>query len=201
MTWSVPNRIGAILLAILGIAYPVLVYFGLSVFSPRLILIVLIVAVLLRAALFLGSGKRVQAITFLLVAAILACAGIASELVAIRFYPVIVSATLAALFGVSLFVGRPMIERFARLRTPELDDYAIGYTRILTAVWVGFFIANGSIAAWTALSASIKTWTLYNGLISYVLIAVLFVGEWPVRRILRARHDRKTQDSTGQENA
>ena len=93
MTWSVPNRIGSILLAILGIAYPVLVYFGLSVFSPRLILIVLIAAVLLRAALFLGSGKRVQAITFLLVAAILACAGIASELVAIRFYPVIVSAT------------------------------------------------------------------------------------------------------------
>ena len=91
--------------------------------------------------------------------------------------------------------------RFARLRTPELDDYAIGYTRILTAVWVSFFIANGSIAAWTALYASIDTWTLYNGLISYVLIAVLFVGEWPVRRILRARHDRKTQGSTGQENA
>ncbi|MDG4720873.1 MULTISPECIES: hypothetical protein [Thalassospira] len=201
MTWSAPNRVIAILLAILGAAYPVLVYFGLSIFSPRLILVLLIVAVLVRAGLFLGNGKRAQAASFLFIAIILASAGIASELVAIRFYPVIVSATLATLFGLSLVSGMPMIERFARLRSGELDAYAIGYTRKLTGIWVGFFIANGCIAAWTALFASIETWTLYNGLLSYVLIGVLFVGEWPVRRILRARHDRKSSEAPRQENA
>jgi len=201
MTWSAPSRVGAILLAILGIAYPVLVYFGLSIFSPRLILIMLIVAVVLRAALFLGSGKRAQAASFLVIAVILSSAGIASALVAIRFYPVIVSSTLAALFGLSLFSGMPMIERFARLRSGELDAYAIAYTRKLTGIWVGFFVLNGTVAAWTALYASIETWTLYNGLISYVLIGVLFVGEWPVRRILRARYDRKSQNNSRQENA
>ncbi len=201
MPWSVPNRYIAILLAILGAAYPVLVYFGLSVFSPRLILVLLIASVVVRAALFLGGGKRTQAASVLFIAAILASAGIASELVAIRFYPVIVSATLATLFGLSLISGMPMIERFARLRSGDLDDYAIRYTRKLTGIWGCFFVANGCAAAWTAIYASIETWTLYNGLVSYVLIGILFVGEWPVRRILRARYDRKSQKVPCQENA
>ena len=199
MPWSAPNRIATIVLSLLGIGYPVLVYFGLSSFSPRVILFLLLAAVVVRATLYLINRKYAQAGLALLVAAILSVAGIASELVAIRFYPVIVAGSLAAVFTVSLFSGMPVIERFARMRSAELDNYARAYTRKLTKVWIGFFIANGLIAAWTALFASLEIWTLYNGLISYVLIGILFVGEWPVRRFLRARHDRHTQNRPRQE--
>jgi uncharacterized membrane protein len=49
-------------------------------------------------------------------------------------------------------------------------------------VWCGFFILNGCMAAWTAFAASRETWALYNGLISYLLMGVLFAGEWVFRR-------------------
>lgn len=194
MSWSIPRRITAIVVAILGILYPVLVYFGLSSYAPRYILLLLLAVIIVRAALFVASKKYLQAGLALLVAIIVGSAGIASEIVAIRFYPVIVAATLAAIFTVSLFSGMPIIERFARLREDDLDDYAQNYTRNLTKVWIGFFIVNGMIAAWTALYASLETWTLYNGLISYILVGILFVGEWPVRKWMRSRHDQKVKN-------
>ncbi|WP_417834634.1 hypothetical protein [Thalassospira xiamenensis] len=195
MTWSVPKRIAALLLGVLGVTYPVLVYFGLSAFSPQFILIGLLIVVLLRAVTFALQKRYGPAGLAVLVAGIVAAGGLASELLAIRFYPVIVSLTMGAVFTVTLFTDRPMVERLARLKMPDLDDYSIAYTRKLTKVWIGFFAVNAMIATWTALYASMEIWTLYNGFLSYVLIGILFIGEWPVRRILRARHDRKIKES------
>ncbi len=195
MTWSVPKRIAALLLGVLGVTYPVLVYFGLSAFSPQFILIGLLIVVLLRAVTFALQKRYGPAGLAVLVAGIVAAGGLASELLAIRFYPVIVSLTMGAVFTVTLFTDRPMVERLARLKMPDLDDYSIAYTRKLTKVWIGFFAVNAMIATWTALYASMEIWTLYNGFLSYLLIGILFIGEWPVRRILRARHDRKIKES------
>jgi len=39
----------------------------------------------------------------------------------------------------------------------------------------------------TARFASLQTWTLYNGLIAYLLMGVLFGGEWLLRRRLLLR--------------
>ncbi|HBN51499.1 MULTISPECIES: hypothetical protein [Thalassospira] len=195
MSWSVPKRIAALLLGVLGVTYPVLVYFGLSAFSPQFILIGLLIVVLLRAVTFAVQKRYGPAGLAVLVAGIVAAGGLASELLAIRFYPVIVSLTMGAVFTVTLFTDRPMVERLARLKMPDLDDYSIAYTRKLTKVWIGFFAVNAMIATWTALYASMEIWTLYNGFLSYLLIGILFIGEWPVRRILRARHDRKIKES------
>ncbi|MBP9601744.1 MAG: hypothetical protein KBE41_09595, partial [Lutibacter sp.] len=40
-------------------------------------------------------------------------------------------------------------------------------------IWVAFFVFNGSLALYTTLFGSFTTWTLYNGLIAYVLIGTL----------------------------
>ncbi|WP_253927012.1 COG4648 family protein [Halomonas hibernica] len=104
-----------------------------------------------------------------------------------RAYPVAVNAVMLAIFLSSLWRGVPVIERLARLREPELPAAGVRYTRNVTWAWCGFFILNGAIASWTALYASLATWTLYNGAISYGLIAVMFTGEWLVRHQLRSR--------------
>jgi len=194
MTWSVPKRIVTIALTLLGIAYPVIVYFGLGVVSPRIILIAAIMFVIARVAMFFIAREYGPGLIACVVAVILGLAGFASEILALRFYPVIVSAALALVFTVSLFSGMPVIERFARLQTPSLDSFGVRYTRQLTKVWIGFFVANGLVSLLTALYATLETWTLYNGLISYILIAVLFVGEWPVRRIIKSRHQHHIND-------
>jgi len=51
----------------------------------------------------------------------------------------------------------------------------------VTQVWCGFFMLNGGIALATALWSSFEIWSLYNGLIAYLLMGTLFVGEYLVR--------------------
>lgn len=118
---------------------------------------------------------------------LVALGGLGHAELGMRAYPVAVNAVMLAIFLSSLWRGVPVIERLARLREPELPAAGIRYTRNVTWAWCGFFILNGTIASWTALYASLAAWTLYNGAISYGLIAVMFTGEWLVRHQLRSR--------------
>jgi uncharacterized membrane protein len=80
-----------------------------------------------------------------------------------------------------------MIERIARIREPNLPDAAVRYTRIVTEVWCLFFVLN-AVALYTALAADIEVWALYNGVIAYVLMGLLFAGEYLVRRRVQRGH-------------
>ncbi len=81
-----------------------------------------------------------------------------------------------------------MVERFARLQEPELPDYAISYTRTVTKVWCLFFIINGSISLTTCFM-DLQTWTLYNGLISYILAGLLFACEYATRLYVKRKNN------------
>lgn len=98
-------------------------------------------------------------------------------------YPVIVNGALLGYFYGSLRRGPTAIERLARLEDPQLPSEGVGYTRVLTKVWCGFFVFNGAVAALTAWWGEPRAWALYNGLFAYVLIGALVVGE----RLLRPR--------------
>ena len=102
-------------------------------------------------------------------------------LLPLKLYPVLVNAALLGLFAYSLLFPPSIIERFARLREPDLPARAIRYTRRVTQVWCIFFAANGVMALFTALWTSPATWTLYNGLIAYLMMGLLFAGEYIVR--------------------
>lgn len=102
-------------------------------------------------------------------------------LLPLQLYPVLVSATMLCLFGYSLAFPPTIIERLVRIREPNLPPRAVIYTRRVTQVWCGFFAVNGCIALITVLWGSAKVWTLYNGVIAYVLMGLLFAGEYGVR--------------------
>ena len=106
---------------------------------------------------------------------------------ALKLVPVVIN--MACLIGFASTLRHPpsMIERFARLQEPHLDATAIRYTRKVTQIWCGFFVLNGSIALYTALFTDMATWTLYNGFIAYILMGVLFAGEYLVRLRVKAR--------------
>jgi uncharacterized membrane protein len=100
----------------------------------------------------------------------------------LRLYPALINLGALGLFAWSLHRPPSMVERFARLHHPDLPPEGVRYTVNVTRVWCGFFILNGAIATYTAVFSSRAVWTLYNGLIAYVLMGVLFAGEWWVRR-------------------
>ncbi|MCL2129383.1 MAG: AMP-binding protein, partial [Treponema sp.] len=90
-------------------------------------------------------------------------------------------------FGITLFQPPSMIYRFAVLQDRSIphspgNKKIAAYCKKVTIIWTGFFIFNGSIAAWTIFSGSDVLWSIYNGGISYILIGIIFAGEFFVRR-------------------
>lgn len=177
------SRLVGLLLVLAGLGYPFAVYYGMEHLSPRLFALLLGGLWLARS---LGSaqrpGSRLTAFAALGFCLLL---GVANQADLLRWYPVLMSAVLLGLFGASLLHGMPVVERLARLREPELPEVAVRYTRRVTAVWTLFFLLNGLVAAALTLWAPLTWWTLYTGLIAYLLMGLLFAGEWLVRQRVR----------------
>ena len=117
-----------------------------------------------------------------------ALAAWSNALVPLKLYPLLINAVLLSVFAYSLISPPSMIERIARLREPGLPAQAIAYTRRVTQVWCVFFMINGLVALATALWASDAAWSLYNGFIAYLLMGLLFCGEYLVRLRFKQRH-------------
>jgi len=97
------------------------------------------------------------------------------------YYPVLVNAVFLLAFAISLFQSQTLVERLARRLDPALSPEGVRYTRKVTLAWCAFFVVNGSIAWWTT-TQSMSVWALYNGLIAYGAMGVMFGGEWLIRR-------------------
>lgn len=177
-------RLLSLLAGGLLLAYPLAVYWGLTRWGGSALLVLLLVTFALR---LLPGAAPVR--EWLLLGRLLACIGLLLTALSALFsaqhwllyYPLAVSLALLGLFGWSL--GQPMslVERLARLTDPELPPAGVRYTRTVTRVWCGFFLVNGALAAATIWHGDLALWSLYNGLISYLLMGLLMGGEYLVR--------------------
>lgn len=177
------SKLLGLVLVLAGLGYPFAVYFGIGHLSPQFFAGLL--GGLWLARLLLGEQRPGQRWMALAALAFCLLLGLSGEPALLRWYPVLLSAMLLVLFALSLKFGPPLVERLARLREPELPAVAVRYTRTVTQVWAGFFLLNGLIAAALTLWAPLSWWTLYNGLISYILVGLLFAIEWLVRQRVR----------------
>ncbi|AQP35825.1 septation protein IspZ [Vibrio anguillarum] len=182
------RRLLTILSAIVLLTYPLAVYFGINQFGLQAIGGFLAAIFALR--ILSGWQAKLQELKQLawisgFVGITLVTLGMLFQQHGwLLFYPVVVNVCLLALFALSLTQPQTVIERLARLQEPELPQSGIEYTRTVTKVWCLYFIMNGTIALYTCFQ-SIEIWTLYNGLISYLLAGSLFVTEWLVRQRIR----------------
>lgn len=141
--------------------------------------------VLLLPLALLQGGRR--AWTAAVVAAVLGgWALLARSDLPVRLYPVAINAALLAAFAFTLLRPPSMIERFVRLRV-QMTPAIAAYCRRVTQAWCLFFIGNGGIALWTVLRGDEGLWALYNGGIAYLLMGLMFAGEWLVRRRVQRR--------------
>ncbi|MBZ4415730.1 hypothetical protein [Myxococcus sp. RHSTA-1-4] len=179
------KRLRPALLGLLSLAYPLLVYYGLGRFEPRWMALPLAGMAVVRAV---ATRERVWLAAAAGALVLAAASMLGNHALPLKLYPVLVNTMLLTVFATSLAWPPSVIERLARLREPELPPSGVAYTRRVTQVWCGFFVFNGGMALATALWASDATWALYNGLLSYGLMGLLFAGEWVVRRRVRASH-------------
>ena len=184
------SRLFALLPGMVLLAYPFVVWWGLH--QGELIWLCLALGLLFALRLLpqpvrwreMAALSRLLAGVGLLLCALSLLCRRADLLL---YYPVLVSGSLLALFGWSLWQPMTLVERIARLQEPQLPPAAIRYTRQVTRIWCGFFIFNGAIAIATIWHGDLALWSLYNGLLSYLLMGTLMAGEWLVRQRVRAR--------------
>lgn len=176
------NRLFNALLVVIFLLYPLAVYFGLAYFGVTPVAILLSVLALLR----MWFSRRTAMWPLALLALI---CGVLSLLLNnehwLKLYPVAMNIGALFIFAMTLIKPPSFIERIARMMEPDLPESGVRWTRQVTQVWCLFFIINGSIAFYTAQFASLAVWTLYNGLISYLLMGCLLLGEYLLRGIVR----------------
>jgi uncharacterized membrane protein len=175
---------------LLTLLYPLAIWLGHGRVEPRLLALLLVLAAAsrlpsLKLKLKLNGASRWWLAGALLLAAL---AIWNNALLPLKLYPVLVNLGMLAVFGYSLHAPPSVIERMARLSDPALPAYAVAYTRRVTQVWCGFFVVNGTLALLTAIWASAAVWSLYNGVLAYILMGCLFAGEYLVRIVVRRRH-------------
>lgn len=169
---------------ILVVGYPFIVFLGLRSFTAKSVVIALIVLALARIVIVRRQIKDSFLPTLLSIVMLLLAvyALMANNPDSLLYYPVAVNAVLLGLFSYSLLNGPSFVERLARITEPQLSARAVIYTRKVTFVWCVFFLCNGSIALYTATFSSHEAWTVYNGLVAYLLIGLVMSVEYVIRR-------------------
>lgn len=176
------------IIAMVVILYPIAIYFGLQHFESKLIALLLAALVVIRS--FVARGKLFQAIKGLWIVVFFAGLAIASlsyflnSTIGLQLYPAIITTSFLVVFSYSLYSPPSIIERIARIQDPDLPAAAIPYTKKVTKIWCLFFIFNILASLYTVFFTTIEIWTLYNGLISYVLMGTLFLAELIYRKLV-----------------
>lgn len=169
--------------AILLGGYPLVGYYGLTHWRPRPLALVVavscLVVVILRVRGRNAAASDIAAPLWLAALAIVAFLLDSHRLVLL--VPVAINLVLLAVFWRSLGSGMPVAERFARHQSGELSDEQVRYCRRVTIVWCAFFAGNALSAGLLAVFAPLSWWALYTGLLSYVLVGLVFAAEYAVR--------------------
>lgn len=171
---------------LLFILYPAIVYFGLQQLQPVTLALLLVIIAAVRAiSLKHTSNLALPAAIAALIVLVVTTS--TRGALGLYLYPLMINFSLFVLFAVSLFNPPTVIEQIAAKQHGQLPAEAVAYTRKVTQAWCIFFVANGLLSI-LSLRISEAAWALYNGLISYLLIALILGGEYLIRRKVMASH-------------
>ncbi len=169
---------------LLAVTYPIISHIGVLLGYPRF-------AILWLGALFLASGLRATSTHTRLFSVITGSVAILLALsfdsvvndAALRLPPIVITFGLAALFGATLLPGQtPLVSKIAERFRGTLPPSVSRYGRHLTAAWTALFAAMAIESVLLGLFASPFWWSLFTNFINYLIIAVFFVIEYPIRR-------------------
>lgn len=174
-----------LLAGLLLLGYPFVVLVGLWAFDPRSVALGLACILAARLLAALRHARRPDLANLglfaALMAGVLALAATFNEQRFLLFVPVLVNAVLLVSFARTLGREVSMVETFARLEGHALSPERRQYCRHVTGAWCLFFVLNGGVTVYLALTARVLAWTIYTGLVAYVLMGLVFAAEYVYR--------------------
>ncbi|MDD5462356.1 MAG: hypothetical protein PHG00_12100 [Methylococcales bacterium] len=164
----------------LFLAYPYLVYRGME--SGMVGLAPAIFAGVYLFQAFTATKIKIRIYKILIAIALLLGAYYIQSITA-KVLPVLIQLMLMYFFGRTLLKGKgpSLIESFVRLEFPEFPPGISEYCRQLTLLWTDFFAFNAIMCLVLAFWGSDFWWTLYNGIVIYLMIGLLVIGEYIYR--------------------
>lgn len=98
---------------------------------------------------------------------------------------------LGLAFGRTLRKGRtPLVSQFAAMLRGPLPPAVARYTRRATWAWTLFFAGMATLSLLLFWLAPIRVWSVFANLLGLPLVALMFVGEYAVRRCVLPVPDR-----------
>jgi len=180
-----------LLFPILLLTYPLALHLG--IYFGHIDLAVFYLAILLTLPFLSALFKRtrpaswqIMAAGFALIVLILAAG---NEQLIVKLVPLTVNGVLLWFFASTLFNGRiPLITRFASLMRQDMPPAVLVYTRRATIAWSAYFLSMFILSLLLALYAPIELWSFFSNVLSYVLLVLMFLAEFTVRRLVVHEH-------------
>lgn len=181
-------------IAVVTAGYPFIVYSGLTAFGPAALSLVLFALLLARVVMRGDYHQPEQYAQLLVVGSLCLLAAWRDSELILRYYPVAMSLGFAGFFAISLRAKETLIERFASVFVSDIQAHQRQYMRGLTKIWVGLLLFNAMVASYTACCLSLAHWTLYNGVIAYVMFGLFSMAELVNRHFYKKRYSRRQQN-------
>lgn len=103
-----------------------------------------------------------------------------TKITVLKFYPVAINFFFFACFLLSNFKKKPVIQIIAEKLDGELPLKLVLYTKKLNWIWTVVTGINFILSVVT-LYVNNTFWALYNGCVSYFLVGITFLVEYPIR--------------------
>jgi len=170
------------LLILLLLAYP-LVAHALIIYGIPNVAVILLVSLGLFSVisgLFKGASKQPDRLKMLIYGAIIlwGITNLVTSSFQVLFVPsVVINFVIALVVAASLRKGAmPMMEMIIRFSAvAELPQIIIREARILTIIWVVFFIVMAIISLTLAIWTNLATWSLFANVLYFVILALMIL--------------------------
>ena len=186
------------LFGLIAILYPLLVFCALVVFNlPNRYLSIGIIVFALAYSVVNYRQNRGKHAAALFISPVILCGIGAVSLflnssLVLKLYPALADLAYITVFTTSLFVSPPFafyfIDIFDKSIKEKLPKAAFErYCFRATLVWCVFFFLDGIIAVCTVFFGTDIIWGIYNSGITYVIMGLIFAGEFILLKMLVKR--------------
>jgi uncharacterized membrane protein len=170
------------LFGVLLIGYPVACHVGIVSGYP-VVAALWLWGLLSYLALTLPRGRWLYGIPIAIGALVSLSGPVDLGALMVRVQPVVITGMLALMFGRSLMSDRtPLIVRIGEYLKGDLPPQVASYGRRLTVFWTLLLAFLALESALLGLFGTPFWWSLFTNLINYLIILLVFVVEYPIRR-------------------
>jgi uncharacterized membrane protein len=113
----------------------------------------------------------------------------------LKIYPALADLVYLVIMGTSILIPPPVVFYFINMFDKTIRNHIESgfferYCRNAAIVWCVFFVLDGVVSLitvfWTSAHADL-VWGIYNGGITYVLMGLIFIGEYFILKMIEKK--------------